>query len=286
MLSALLAHGHDIRTLDATTRSPGLDCSARAVGYEQRIAEEYSWDGLRRGSSPFLVIQHTVLGEGRLDHAGTRYRLRPGDCMLVTIPHAHRYWLQRGGRWEYFWMLLDGREAMRMARGILDTSGPVLRPGPEVTDRLAAACLTLLTGATTPGIAATQAFAAMAALHDAATGGRAAAPALPPAIARVTDHIHRNLGGALTVDRLAEIAGMSRAHFTRRFTAATGAAPSVHVMAQRLDRVERLLLATEMTVTEIAAATGFTDGNYLAKVFRRHRGQSPLDFRATRAERA
>lgn len=285
MLSALLAHGHDIRTLGPATRAPGLDCTARAAGYEQRIAEEYSWDGLRRGSSPFLVIQHTVLGEGRLDYSGTRHRLRPGDCMLVTVPHAHRYWLQRGGRWEYFWLLLDGREALRMARDILAAAGPVLRPGPEVIDRLAAACLLLMTAPMTPGIAATQAFAAMAALHDAATGGRAPAPALPPGIARVTDHIHRNLGAALTVDRLAGIAGMSRAHFTRRFTAATGAAPSAHVMAQRLDRVERLLLATEMTVTEIAAATGFADGNYLAKVFRRHRGVSPLDFRATRAER-
>jgi AraC family transcriptional regulator len=37
-------------------------------------------------------------------------------------------------------------------------------------------------------------------------------------------------------------------------------------------------------VDQIARATGYADGNYLAKVFRRHRGLSPLAFRATRHE--
>ena len=39
-----------------------------------------------------------------------------------------------------------------------------------------------------------------------------------------------------------------------------------------------------MKVSDIARATGFADGNYLAKAFRRHRGMTPLAFRATRAE--
>ena len=81
-----------------------------------------------------------------------------------------------------------------------------------------------------------------------------------------------------------QIAGLSRAHFTRQFTAALGQPPSDHTQSRRLERVERLLLATEMKVADIARATGFADPNYLAKVFRKHRGLSPLAFRATRAE--
>jgi AraC-like DNA-binding protein len=77
---------------------------------------------------------------------------------------------------------------------------------------------------------------------------------------------------------------MSRAHFVRQFTATTGHPPSDYVLARRLERVERLLLATELTVAEIAGVTGFADGNYLAKVFRRERGMSPRACRATRAE--
>ncbi|MBC7739313.1 MAG: AraC family transcriptional regulator [Candidatus Saccharibacteria bacterium] len=281
MLSDLLAHGHDIRALPRG--GTGLHCMAASVGYEQRTQELYNWDGMKRGFSPFLVIQHTILGEGRLTYGGTDHTLRPGQTMLVTVPHAHRYWLERGGHWEYFWAILHGREAMRLAREILDTAGPVLTLGPNV-NRLASACLTLLTAPLTPGQASDAAYQAMTALHDACFGAGHAATPLPPAMKRVTDFIAAHLSEPLPIDRLATIAGLSRAHFSRAFTACFGVPPSDYVTAQRMDRIERLLLATEMTVTDIARATGFADPNYLAKAFRRHRGMAPLQFRATRAE--
>lgn len=283
MLSALLSHGLDIRRLPPAP--PGaLACQMVAAGYEQRRNEVYSWDGMARGTAPFLVIQHTLLGEGRLDYAGTKYRLGPGQTMLVTMPHAHRYWLERGGEWEYFWLLLSGREALRLAREILTHAGPVLLPDAGQTDRLAAACLGALTARLTPGEASTLAYQAMSALHDAAFPETRADTTLPAALARVTAFIETHLAEPLPVDRLAAVAGISRAHFVRLFTAHMGLPPSDHVEARRLERIERLLLATEMKVGEIAALTGFADGNYLAKVFRRRRGMTPLDFRATRAE--
>lgn len=284
MLSALLSHGHDVKMLALPRAPTPLHCLAVAAGYEQRRAEVYSWDGLKRGNAPFLVIQHTILGEGRLDYSGTKYRLVPGQTMLVTMPHAHRYWLERGGAWEYFWLLLQGREALRLAREVLEAAGPVLEPDGGQTDRLAAACLAVMGGKLTLGEASTAAYSALAALHDAAFAGAEAAAALAPALARVTGFIEAHLGEPLPVDRLAAVAGMSRAHFVRVFSAALGQPPSDFVEGRRMERIERLLLATEMKVGEIAAATGFADGNYLAKVFRRRRGMTPLAFRASRAE--
>lgn len=286
MLSDLLRHGHDIRQLDRVRGPSALQCMAAAVGYEQRRNEVYSWDGMKRGTSPFLVIQHTVLGEGRLDYAGTAWRLTPGQTMLVTMPHDHRYWLERGGHWEYFWLVLHGREAQRLAREILDAAGPVLTLDATLADRLAAACLTLLTAVKPkPGEASASAYAAITALHDGVFADRGAADTpLPAALSRVVDFIDKNLGAPLPVERLATVAGISRAHFVRQFTAATGRPPSDFVLERRLERIERLLLATEMKVADIALATGFSDPNYLAKAFRRHRGLAPLEFRATRAE--
>jgi len=281
MLSALLSHGFDIRSLPRPT-AEALQVVTHAAGYEQRRNEVYNWDGMKRGTTPFLVIQHTLLGEGRLDFGGVRHRLVPGKTMLVTMPHAHRYWLERGGHWEYFWFLISGREALRMARAILDVSGPVLTPPDEAVARMAAACLRLLSDPA-PGAAEASAagYAALCALHDAgATGVGEAQP--PAALARVLAHVEANLAGDLRVEALARVAGMSRAHFVRRFAAEFGVAPSDHVLSRRIDRVERLLLATEMKVAEIAKAAGFADPNYLAKAFRRERGLSPLAFRATR----
>lgn len=282
MLLDLLDHGHDVRRLALPKTAMPLHCMAASAGYEQRRNEVYSWDGLQRGSAPFLVIQHTLVGEGRLDFAGVQHRLVPGTTMVVSMPHAHRYWLERGGHWQYFWMVLNGREALRLAREIIDANGPVARLPDPVVDRIAGACLTLIEKADiTPGEASSTAYAAMAALHDGVFGSSAAPEQGPrPAFARVIAHVEANLAAPLQVERLAAIAEMSRGHFVRQFSAALGAAPSDFVLERRLERIERLLLATDMSVVAIARATGFADANYLAKTFRRKRGLAPLEFRA------
>jgi AraC family transcriptional regulator len=281
MLQALLDHGHDVRHFPPGS---GLQCMPLGAGHEQRRNEVYSWDGQRRGTAPMVVIQHTLLGEGRLHQDGVEHRLARGQTMLVLVPGAHRYFLQRGGHWEYFWFVLTGREALRIAHDIIAASGPVLRPDVATIDRLSAAWLCLMAGEfPTAGQASAAAYAALACLHD-SVFVRSAPPAPAASMARVLAHVDAHLADPLPVDRLARIAGLSRAHFVRQFTAATGQSPSAHVLARRIERIERLLIATEWRVADIAQATGFADANYMAKVFRRHRGMAPLQFRATRAE--
>lgn len=286
MLKTLIDHGFDIRRLATPRSAAPLHCMVASAGYEQRRNEVYSWDGMKRGSTPFLVIQHTTHGEGRLDYAGVQHKLTPGRTMLVTMPHDHRYFLERGGHWEYFWLLLNGREALRLAREVLDFSGPVLNLGPEKIDLLAAVALQSMSlSDPSPGRVSVLAYEAMTLLHDAAFGLRPPPETpLPPAIERVTAYVEDNLGASLQVERLASIAEMSRAHFVRRFSAIMGMAPSDFVLTRRVERAERLLLATEMSVNDIAGLTGFAGGNYFAKVFRRKHDQTPLQFRATRFE--
>jgi AraC family transcriptional regulator len=281
VLKQLIDHGHNLRRLALPRSVTPLHCMAISAGYEQRLNEVYSWDGLQRGTAPFLVIQHTLVGEGRLEFAGTPYRLTPGQTMVLSLPHAHRYWLERGGHWEYFWMVLNGREALRLAREIIDAAGPVVSLPEAIVDRIADACHTLIQRPDiTPGEASTAAYGAMAALHDGVFSAvaRPESP-LPAAITRVIAHVEANLGGQLQVERLAGIAEMSRGHFVRQFGATTGIPPSDFVLERRIERIERLLLATDMSVVAIARATGFADANYLAKAFRRKRGVAPLEFR-------
>lgn len=281
MLSALIEHGHGLRMSDPAKGALPLHCMARGAGFERRFNEAYSWEGMKRGSQPFALIQHTIAGRGELDFEGTHHALGPGDTMLLTLPHRHRYWLAVGNAWEYFWITLNGREALRIARAIIDANGPVIRPGADAVDRLAAACLALLGADVPTGLSSAAAYSAIMAVHDATTTAEPEASHAPLAIQRVLAHIDHNLGAPLGVDRLAGIAQLSRAHFVRLFTATVGVAPSAYVFAQRMQRAERLLIATDSGIGEIATACGFADGNYFAKAFRRAHGLTPGDFRAS-----
>lgn len=257
---------------------------AVGAGYERRENESYSWEGGRR--APFAVIQHTIAGRGELDYAGTRHALLPGDTMLLNFPHANRYWLAPGQRWEYFWIGVNGREALRVTRIVLDAAGPVLRLGSGYVDRLAAVCRTLLTRAPQTGEASSLAYAAVMALHDGTFQGKDGADdERPVPVRRVLAYVEQHLRDRLDVARLAEIAGLSRAHFVRTFTGAVGVSPSGYVIERRMETAQRLLTATDATIGEIAVACGFTDANYFAKAFRRLGGRTPSEFRSEHTRR-
>ena len=258
-----------------------LHCMARGAGFERRFNEAYSWEGMKRGSQPFALIQHTIAGRGELDFEGEHHALTPGDTMLLSFPHRNRYWLAAGQSWEYFWITLNGREALRIARAVIDANGPVVRPGSDAVDRLAANCLSLLAAELPTGLASAAAYASIMAVHDGTTTAEPETSDAPVAIQRVLAFIDRNLGANLGVDRLAGIAQLSRAHFVRLFTASVGSAPSAYVFAQRIERAERLLIATDSGIGEIATVCGFADGNYFAKAFRRAHGMTPGEFRAS-----
>ena len=107
----------------------------------------------------------------------------------------------------------------------------------------------------------------------------------PAPIRRAEAHIDKDLSADLRVDRLARIAGLSRAHFVRLFGSSVGVAPSIYVAQRRIEQAERLLLATDATIEAIAHSCGFADGNYFAKAFRRANGTTPTEFRSARLRR-
>lgn len=284
MLSNLIAHGHKIQTI-APPRGPlGFHVMATGAGFEKRVNEVYNWEGLKRGDAPFVIIQHTIAGRGELDYAGTRHVLLPGSTMVLSFPHANRYWLDRGQTWEYFWIGANGREALRMIRAIIDLKGPVVMPSTQSVDRMADACVRLMRAPELlSGDVSAAAYEAMMALHDGLFGAAPAVTTVAPPIARAQSFVAAHLGEPLGIDRLARVAGLSRAHFVRRFAGETGQSPSDYVSAARMERATRLLIATDQPVSAIAAATGFANGNYFAKAFRRLNGLSPSEFRAAAA---
>jgi AraC-like DNA-binding protein len=265
-----------------------LHAMPTSTGYETRTDSSYEWNGRLRGRAPFTVLQHTVSGAGNLQYERRRFRLRAGDTMLVIVPHNHRYWVEDGGRWEFFWISMSGQEAVRLHRTIQATTGPVLKLQPETIDHIAACCLRLIDGAgETAGAASAIAYEAAAALYDGVFSSRALDSEYEEdaAIRGVVTHVLANLDKELSVAELAEIAGMSRAHFSRLFTASEGTPPASFVRQERMRRAARLLTShPHLATKEIAVMTGFDDPNYFAKVFRRFLGTSPSEFRKTRMD--
>lgn len=283
VLDDLAARGSVMATVSLPRGRNPLHVMPTSAGHEIRTGTDYDWDGRRRGQTPFTILQHTISGAGNLRYENREYRLGPGDTMVLTVPHNHRYRVEPGGRWQFFWLSMNGKEALRLHRDVIEASGPVLRLSPAAIAHLARTCLMLLDGAAaTPGRASAIAYDAAMALCDDVFGTPAGSDELRSAMRPVTAHIEANLGRELPVAELARVAGMSRAHFSRLFASSEGLPPAEYVLARRLEAAARLLAqGARLPVKEIAILTGFADPNYFAKAFRRHFGISPTEFRTT-----
>jgi AraC family transcriptional regulator len=98
-------------------------------------------------------------------------------------------------------------------------------------------------------------------------------------VARVSDWVDEHLTDDIPVARLAELAGLSEAHFARAFKQTTGLAPHRFVMQRRLERGKRMLADGDEAVAAIAAACGFADQAHFARLFAATYGVSPTGLR-------
>lgn len=254
-----------------------------SVGVDRRRDEDYSWDGMRRGNTPFVVIQHSFSGIGHLKYEGRDFKITPGQTMLVPIPHNHRYYLPPGGDWSFFFLVLTGREVMRLAQEVLQSEGPVLTLNQDAINELAGICCELIQKSSLKsGTASALAYNAMTILLDQISNGPDVEQVQENAwLSNVTDHIKVNLGATIQVNDLAMIAGLSRAHFVRKFKHLTGLPPSDYVFRQRMEHAVELLQNSHLSVLQIARQCGFNQANYFTKAFRRAFNTSPSEFRAS-----
>jgi len=88
----------------------------------------------------------------------------------------------------------------------------------------------------------------------------------------------------LTVDRLAERAGVSSRTLTRRFTEQLGTSPGQWLLDQRLDATRVLLEQTNLPVDAIATRVGLASAVNLRRRFRAHLGTTPGAYRQTFGE--
>ncbi|BDI29494.1 hypothetical protein CCAX7_15450 [Capsulimonas corticalis] len=97
---------------------------------------------------------------------------------------------------------------------------------------------------------------------------------------RVLAHIAGSLASPLTLDELAQVAGIGRSRFVTLFREATGVSPQHYIQQRRIAEARRLLADPGLQIKQIAAMTGFEDRFYFSKVFRRVDGLTPTQFRA------
>ena len=92
---------------------------------------------------------------------------------------------------------------------------------------------------------------------------------------RARDAMDRAYAEPLDVPTLARIAHVSEAHFIRTFRATFGETPNRYLQRRRVERAMFLLRSTDLSVTDVCMAVGFSSLGTFSRVFRDVVGEPP-----------
>lgn len=102
---------------------------------------------------------------------------------------------------------------------------------------------------------------------------------VPSKISETINFMLANLQQPLTVESLSAMAGLNSNYFSRLFLRYTGMRPLAYLQAKRIERAQFLILTTKLTLSDIAAETGFESLSYFSRVFKSVTGHSPTSHK-------
>ncbi len=92
-------------------------------------------------------------------------------------------------------------------------------------------------------------------------------------------YIDEHFGCDLRIDEVAEALHISRKYLCTVLEQYIGMSTKEYLLTRRLEEASKLLLSTELSISEIAQKVGYDDYTQLSRLFRKKKGVSPLQYR-------
>ena len=257
-----------------------------AAGEECVTTSEYCWRGMERGPEPRLIWQYGIRGEGELERKGERYRLKPGQAMLLPLPDEHCYRLPPDSDgWEIYYFQLMGEEARRLGESLVERYRPVFEVTPESRVgrggwNIVEHCRDRAFRSNYEVSQCVYCFLMTLCEWLAGNGGSGRHSVMMDRIERLLLTEFGPGRPEPTVETLRQSSGYSSLYFERIFKRETGMSPTAFLQQRRINRACELLRNTTFSIKEISSICGFYDSAFFCRRFKAAMKLTPSEYRA------
>jgi AraC-like DNA-binding protein len=224
-------------------------------------------------------------GRGSFESSGKiNLPVESGSVFLLFPGVWHRYQPDAKTGWHEFWIGFDGETARSWQKNkFISAAKPVIKINSEDTMLATFSRMMQAVRANRPalqqilaGAAANLAGLCYSAQQASTDIHNPGTNAIEQAIARMDG----DLSGPIDMKILAHDLGVSYSWFRTAFVMHTGLAPHQYLLEMRLVRARNLLAATQLSIKEVAAQTGFEDEHYFSRLFRQKIYLTPSQWRS------
>ena len=99
-------------------------------------------------------------------------------------------------------------------------------------------------------------------------------------VARATRYLDANAGSRIAIAAACRAARVSERTLARKFQASLGMSPLTYLQSRRIARAKQLLEETRLPLERIIEQCGYEDLSSFRKLFARHVGMTPRDYRS------
>ncbi len=85
---------------------------------------------------------------------------------------------------------------------------------------------------------------------------------------RALEYVHHHLHRSIYIAEVAQACGYSEPHLRRLFRQHVSMTPTEYITRARIERAQRLLHTNQFTISQVAAAVGFTDPFHFSRKFK------------------
>lgn len=96
---------------------------------------------------------------------------------------------------------------------------------------------------------------------------------------KLLDYVQSNYQNDISIKDLSDLLGYTPNYISKLFSNSIGMSFKKYLLLQRIKTAESLLLDSDMSVTKIAYAVGFSDSNYFSTVFKNKHCMTPTEYR-------
>jgi AraC-like DNA-binding protein len=98
-------------------------------------------------------------------------------------------------------------------------------------------------------------------------------------VQRAVEYMHKHYREALSLQAVSRVAGFAPNYFSALFKQREGMTFERYIRQLRIERAKQLLVSTDLDMQRVAQLSGFGTRQYLARMFRRVLGATPVEFR-------
>ena len=98
-------------------------------------------------------------------------------------------------------------------------------------------------------------------------------------VSKILDWAESNFSENVTLADMARVGNLNEKYLCRLFKNYTSMTPIEYINSLRIENACHLMIHSNFSVTDAALESGFNDSSYFTKLFKRHKGITPSEYK-------